>query len=69
MCRCASCDVVLTESEMMLDLPNGQMNDICWICQGIIDNPESCVRHSFQFEEITEIPVPFTVTPDKPIYY
>lgn len=54
MSRCASCQAILTRGELMFDLPDGSMNDICWTCQGIVDHPESCVSQEYQFEELTE---------------
>jgi len=55
--------------EMMFDLPDGNINDICWSCQGVIDHPESCEDHSYQFEEYTEVPFSSVVTKVKKISY
>lgn len=65
--RCSSCQAVLTRGEMMFDLPDGTMNDICWTCQGIIDHPESCVDREYQFEELTEKILAEIITPAKPL--
>ena len=65
MSRCVCCDVSLTTGEMMFDLPDGNMNDMCWTCTGISDHPESCVDHVYQFEEITEKLLLEDVTPAK----
>lgn len=51
----------------MFDLPDGNMNDICWSCQGFIDHPEFCVTRNYQFEDLTEKLVPEDVTPIKPL--
>lgn len=69
MSRCICCDASLTTGEMMFDLPNGEMNDTCWTCTGISDNPELCHTEHYQFEEYTELPVGHIVTPAKKIAY
>ena len=51
----------------MFDLPDGNMNDICWTCQGVIDHPEFCTTRTYQFEDITEKLVDEDVTPIKPL--
>lgn len=63
--RCTSCQSVLTRGELMFDLPDGNMNDICWTCQGIVDHPEFCPTRTYQFEDITEKLVREDVTPSK----
>lgn len=52
--RCICCDDLLTDSDMMMDLPNGQMEDTCHVCRGIAfdDSPEQ-KEHSFA--EITNL--------------
>lgn len=63
--RCTCCQAILTRGELMFDLPDGSMNDICWTCQGVIDHPESCATISYQFEDLTEKLVHEVVTPAK----
>ena len=69
MSRCACCQTVLTVGEMMFDLPDGSMNDICWSCQGVIDHPECCEDREYQFENYTEVPFTSTITKAKKIAY
>lgn len=49
----------------MFDLPDGSMNDICWTCQGVIDNPDDCVSREYQHGAITELPFHEEITAPK----
>lgn len=67
MSRCASCGVILTAGELMFDLPDGTMNDICWTCQPIIDDPDIVYERTYQFEDLTEVPIFNPITAPKPL--
>lgn len=51
----------------MFDLPDGSMNDICWSCQPIIDDPDIVHDTNYQFEDLTEVPIFNPITAPKPL--
>lgn len=54
MSHCVSCDSFLTDTELMMELPNGEQENMCHHCRGIAFNPHSCDVHHYQFQELTE---------------
>lgn len=61
MSRCTCCQVVLSQTEMLLDNEDGSFNDLCFHCIGIVNHPEYSDRPEYAFSDITEVPIFHTV--------
>ncbi len=57
MSRCTCCQVVLTQTEMLLDNEDGSFNDLCFTCIGIVNYPEYADPHTYAFSDLTEVPL------------
>lgn len=53
--RCVSCDDFLTDTELMMERPDGEPEDMCFHCRGISYNPNSCITKEYAFQGLTEI--------------
>lgn len=52
--RCVACDCYLTDTELMMDGPDGNFEDMCFGCRGIAYNPNSVDHKHYQFQELTD---------------
>ena len=54
MSKCVACDCFLTDTELMMTLPDGQQESMCHYCRGIAFNPDSCEAKEYQFQSLAE---------------
>ena len=53
--RCVACDCYLTDTELMMDGPDGNFEDMCFSCRGIAYNPNSVAYKEYEHDSITEL--------------
>lgn len=54
--RCIACNVILSDNELLTDLGDGSINDLCYVCQAYVNDPDFCVDRDYQLQDITEAP-------------
>lgn len=53
--RCVACDCYLTDTELLMDGPDGNFEDMCFTCRGIAYNPDSVDYEEYEHGSITEL--------------
>jgi len=66
-CRCCNIEMLWREFRMLQD--DGSEEDMCSSCLNIVYYPEYCEPPHYAFSDITEMAVPFIVTPPKKVEY
>ncbi len=67
--RCSCCDIPMTWREFKMVQDSGEEETMCSSCLNIVYYPDYYDIPHYQFADITEMTIPFVVTPIKRIDY